>query len=167
MDPANYHCLVADAKIGIDTTKYSGMTQDELAKKLCIYDAPKENPLVVDDKTMLMLKGEDSTSGYQVAWWRWEIDGNDSNLFESPISGGAPSYIWTTIDYNTWKSRSNCINSSNFLTCEITFEIEDDIGETDQDKLYVRIIKPCKTFGAICSSNEECCSNSCVISICN
>lgn len=137
-----YHCLKADATIGVDQN-IIGMTKAESAKKFSIYDAPKENPLVVPDGSRLIMWGGRSISSNPVNWWRFDIDGNDDGIYTFSFPGGADPWSWVIADYGYYLGKPSCVTSTSpaAITCPLAFEVEDNTGVRSIDKVYIRILK--------------------------
>jgi len=150
LNPANYHCLVADAKIGPDPNINIAFIGDyNLERRYCKYSSPEENPITVNNNSVVLLCGRyNLISGNPILQWQWDIapiDGTyDITITEAVFQMGFPPYDSLLSTYAVLSANPQCKPSANpqAVTCPIRFRIEDTAGNSYEDINYLRILAP-------------------------
>jgi len=140
------NCLVADLKVGLDQNN-TGLPEVEIARRYAIYDSPEESPVTFADGARLILYAGNSISGNPINWWRYEISGEDSTFTPPPFAlpGGADPWYWVIADYSYYVGLPGCVETPGipgFITCPLILQVEDNTGNTSEDRVFIRILKP-------------------------
>ena len=161
------NCLVANMKVGIDQ-EIVGLSMPEIARRFCIYDSPKEDPIVVPDSKQFVVCGQNSIVGNPPAWWHWNLNGDDGT-FDFML----PDPYWTArASFSFYFGRKGCVLTAtpNAITCPLLLKVKDKLGNESEDKVFIRILRPkdkngddvlCWPAGAYCYVDEICCSGDC------
>ena len=134
------NCLVADFRVG-----HYQIISGPPVEEYCIYNSPKEAPLVVNDDgagIQIRLCGYNTISGNKNNGWQidYEADGVWDGLL--PATNDP---IWSTFGgYAAFAVQPTCesANGGEFLLCPFAIQATDVLGNTSEDVLWIKILSP-------------------------